>query len=109
VFEPSGAVPRHHVVILVSDEPGGRSRWYHTRGMVKFGRPDVSVRNVPPALEAAVKDLCDRFIEVQAFGAVIAEGQEIKMDALPRGWRCRHGGNLDDPDFNNRHVEIGPS
>jgi hypothetical protein len=108
-FEPAGAVPRHHVVILVSDEPGGRSRWYHTRGMIKFGRPDVSVRNVPPALEAAVRELCERFVDMQAFGAVIAEGQEIKMDALPRGWRCRHGGSLDDPDFNNRHVEIGPS
>jgi hypothetical protein len=108
-FEPAGAVPRHHVVILVSDEPDERSRWYHTRGMLKFGRPDLSVHGVVPELEPAVKDLCERFIEMQAFGAVIPEGQEVRMNGLPPGWRCRHGGDLDDPEFNNRHVEIGPA
>jgi hypothetical protein len=107
-FDPMGAVPRHHVVILVSDEPDQHGRWYHTRGMRKFGRPDISVRHVPPAQEAAVEDLCNRFIEMQAFGAVIQEGQPIKVSGLPSGWRCRHRGDLEDPDFNNVHVEIGP-
>jgi hypothetical protein len=107
-FEPMGAVPRHHVVILVSDEPDGGGRWYHTRGMRKFGRPDLSVHHVPAALDVVVKDLCDRFIEVQAFGSVIPDGQPIKMSGLPSGWHCRHRGDLDDPDFNNVHVEIGP-
>ena len=106
-FEPNGAVPRHHVVILVSDEPGGKGRWYHTRGLRKFGRPDLSVHHVPPKLEDCVQDLCNRFIEMQAFGAVIPEGQAIKMNGLPSGWRCTHGGDLDDPDFNNVHIEIG--
>jgi hypothetical protein len=41
-------------------------------------------------------------------GAVISEGREIKMRSFPSGWRCHHRGDLDDPDFNNRHVEIGP-
>lgn len=108
VFAPAGAVPRHHVFILVSEEEDGRGRWYHTRGMIKFGRPDLSIHNVTPDLEGAVKDLLDRFIEMQAFGGVIPEGQEVRMRSLPSGWRCRHGGDLDDPDFNNRHVEIGP-
>jgi hypothetical protein len=63
---------------------------------------------VTPELEPAVKDLCDRFIEMQAFGAVIPEGQAIKVAGLPSGWRCRHQGDLDDPEFNNRHVAIGP-
>jgi hypothetical protein len=107
-FNPASAVPRHHVVILVSDEPDGRSRWYHTRGMLKFGRPDLSVHNVTPELDAAVIDLCNRLIEMQAFGAVISEGQEIKMAGLPTGWRCHLAGDLDDPDFNNRHLDIGP-
>lgn len=106
-FAPAGAVPRHHVAILVSEEPDGRSRWYHTRGMIKFGRPDLSVHHVPQALEGAVEDLCNRLIELQAFGGVIAEGQEIRLRSLPEGWRCSHAGDLDDPDFNNRHVEIG--
>jgi hypothetical protein len=109
-FEPGeAAVPRHHVVILFSDdEPTPGRRWYHTRGMLKFGRPDLSVHDVTPNLEAAVEDLCARFIEHQALGAVIPEGQEVKMKTLPAGWRCRHAGDLEDPDFNNRHIEIGP-
>lgn len=107
-FEPAGAVPRHHVMILVSEEENAAGRWYHTRGMRKFGRPDLSVHHVPPALESAVEELCNRFIEVQAFGALIADGQAIKMNGLPSGWRCRHRGDLEDPDFNNVHVEIGP-
>jgi hypothetical protein len=107
-FEPMGAVPRHHVVILVSDEQDGDGRWYHTRGMRKFGRPDVSIHHVPLDLEGVVEDLCNRFIEMQAFGAVIEEGQAIKMTGLPSGWRCRHRGDLDDPEFNNVHVDIGP-
>ncbi len=77
--------------------------------MIKFGRPDLSVRGVTRELGPAVEDLCNRFIEMQAFGAVVPEGQEVKMKALPPGWRCRHGGTIDDPDFNNVHLEIGPT
>ncbi len=105
VFEPASALPREHVVILVSDEER-HTKWVHTRGMRKFGRPDLSVRGVPPDHFDAVVDLLNRFIEFQAFGGVIAEGQEIRMQSLLMGMRCTHGGNVDDPDFNNSHVEI---
>jgi hypothetical protein len=105
VFDAGGPVPRHHALILVSEEEAGR-KWIHTRGMRKFGRPDISVRGVQPGEMEALIDLCDRFIEMQAFGAVIAEGQPIRMKALKGDWACFHGGDLDDPDFNNVHVEI---
>jgi hypothetical protein len=107
VFEPAGAVPRNHVVILVSDEPDG-ARWYHTRGLLKFGRPDISVHGVSAELEPAVQDLCGRFIDMQAFGAVVPEGYAVEVAGLPAGWRCSHHGDLEDPDFNNRHFEVGP-
>jgi hypothetical protein len=103
IFEPAAAVPTHHVTILVSDD------WYHTRGMLKFGRPDLSVRGVRADLEEPVIDLLNRFIQMQAFGGVVPEGQPVKMKSLPAGWVCRHRGSLDDPDFNNRHIEIGPA
>jgi hypothetical protein len=74
---------------------------------LKFGRPDVSVHDVDRHLCPVVKDLCERFIEMQAFGAVIPEAQEVTMKGVPSGWRCRHRGDLDDPDFNNRHLEVG--
>ena len=107
LFAPAAPVPRLHVSILISPEAGARDRaWIHTRGMRKFGRPDLSVRHVGSRHHDAVVRLCGRFIEYQAFGGVIPEGREIRMDALPPGGIARHGGELDDPDFNNVHVAI---
>lgn len=104
IFEPNGSVPRNHVMILFSEENG--KLWYHTRGMRKFGRPDLSIHNVPPKYEDAIQDLFDRFIEYQGFGGIIADGQKIKMNTLPEGMWCEIKGDNDDPDFNNKHVEI---
>jgi hypothetical protein len=106
IFAPAGPVPRHHVVLLTSEETPAPLNWFHSRGMRKFGRPDLSIHNVPAKRQEAVIDLCNRFIEWQAFGGVIEEGQEIRMRSLPEGMTCHHAGYLDDPDFNNVHVEI---
>jgi hypothetical protein len=109
LFEPNDSVPRQHVVIFLSGENGGDTNafWCHTRGLRKFARPDLSVHNVPAQNRDAVIDLLNRLVEAQAFGGVIAEGQAIKMQSLPEGMTCHHDGRLDDPDFNNTHIEIG--
>jgi hypothetical protein len=104
VFDPHAAVPRQHVSILWSEDRG--RLWMHTRGMRKFGRPDLSVSGVPPSAREAVIELCNRFIEMMAFGAVVPEGQEIRMKTLPSGLRCHRAGSVEDPDFNNVHLEI---
>jgi len=107
IFQPGGAVPRHHIVILTSEEPEDPSlTWFHTRGMRKFGRPDLSVHRVSLEYREPIIDLFNRFIEFQAFGGIIAEGQEIRMKTLRQGMTCHHAGDLDHPDFNNVHVEI---
>ncbi len=104
IFEPEATNLPKHVVILYSEE--ARERWYHTRGLRKFARPDISVRHVPEEYWRAVIDLCNRFILLQALGGRIPEGQEIRMASLPAGLICHHAGSLDNPDFNNVHVEI---
>lgn len=107
IFTPAEAVPHHHTVILVSEEEETPSlKWFHTRGMRKFGRPDISVHAVPVELEDGVIELCERFIEHQAFGMVVPDGQTIRMASLPCGGVIRHRGNFDDPDFNNVHLEV---
>lgn len=106
IFEPAAAVPGHHTVILISKEEDSSLKWFHTRGMLKFGRPDISVHNVPAALEKGVADLCNRLIEHMAFGLVVPDGQKIKMASLPCGAVVKHGGHPDDPDFNNVHIEV---
>ena len=103
-FESESGSPRQHVVTLVSEDDDGE--WIHTRGLRKFGRPDLSVHKVPREHRDAIFDMLNRFIEFQALGGVIDEGQEIRMDTLPGGMTCHHGGDVDDPDFNNVHVEI---
>jgi hypothetical protein len=103
-FADHQAYPRHHVVILFSEENG--AEWFHTRGMRKYGRPDLSMFGVTPDMRTGVMDMFNRFIEFQAFGGVIEAGREIRMKGLPDGLTCYHRGDLDDPDFNNVHVEI---
>jgi hypothetical protein len=43
---------------------------------------------------------------LQANGGLIPEGEEIRISSLPTGLICHRAGDLDDPDFNNSHVEI---
>lgn len=104
IFNPNGSVPRNHVMILVSEENG--TKWYHTRGLRKFGRPDLSIHNVPEKYEEQVTDLIGRFIEYQGFGGIIPDGQKITMKSLPEGMWCKNEGDFEDLDFNNKHVEI---
>lgn len=106
VLERDEEWPCRHVMILVSEEEDGDGRWYHTRGMRKFGRPDLSMHHVPADLERAVTAMFNRFILLQARGGIVPEGQEVRMATLPPGIRCHHGGDLEDWDFNNVHVEM---
>lgn len=71
-----------------------------------FGRPDLGMFNVTPDLKDGAIEMVNRFIEFQAFGGILEEGKEISMQGLPEGLFCHHAGDLDDPDFNNVHVEI---
>jgi hypothetical protein len=104
IFEPGEPRPQEHTVILVSDAAGGT--WLHTRGLRQYGRPDLSVRGVGERYIDAVTHMIERFIETQAFGGVVQNGQEVHMRGLPPGGVCRLAGNLDDPDFNNVHIEV---
>lgn len=104
IFAPNGSVPRNHVLILYSEENG--LKWYHTRGLRKFGRPDLSIHDVPSQYEDAIYDLFNRFIEYEGFGGIIQEKQAIKLASLPSGMWCENKGDFDDLDFNNKHIEI---
>jgi hypothetical protein len=105
VFEPARMTPTEHVAILLSQEADG-TLWFHTRGLRKFGRPDLSMHHAEPRHQDAVVEMFNRFIEYQAFGGRIPEGQKVRMNSLPDDLVCIHGGHEDDPDFNNIHVEI---
>ena len=105
VFEPGQPAPRRHTVVLVSAEDSS-TKWFHTRGMRKFGRPDISVHNVPPELEDGAMDLCNRLIDYQASGHIVRDGQEVRLSSLPMGGVIHNAGDLEDPDFNNVHLDV---
>ena len=107
LFDPVPPMPLRHVSVLYSeDEADAGLLWIHTRGMRKFGRPDISIRGVAPRFRESCIDLCKRFAEIQALGASISEGEEVRVAALPAGGVIQHCGSLDDPDFNNVHFEV---
>nr|ALS91711.1 MetaGeneMark_Unknown Function [uncultured bacterium] len=66
----------------------------------------MSVRGVGPKYADAVSLMIERFIEFQALGGVIRNGNGVESKALPPGGICHHAGSPDDPDFNNVHVEV---
>ena len=105
VFAPGQPLPHLHTIILSSEDENG-TQWLHTRGMRKFGRPDLSIHRVSSRYREAAIGLLNRFIEYQADGAVIADGQPVRMAPFPSGMYCVHAGEADDPDFNNSHIEI---
>ncbi len=104
VFDTEWPSLQRHVLILASEVDN--AEWLHTRGMRKFGRPDLSIHDVAPEHREAVVGMIQHFIEYQALGGRVAEGEEVRIEGLPAGMTCHHRGHVDDPDFNNRHVEI---
>ena len=53
---------QNHVVILCSPEESGKSFWLHTRGMAKFGRPDISVHDVSEDKLNDYKQVIDQMV-----------------------------------------------
>jgi len=98
-----GAPPRNHVLILRNAEDAGRSH-VHSRGLRKFGRPDLSFRHVPDAQAEQAGALCERLVELAALGARFVEGQPLEVDGLPGELIAHPGGSFDDPRFNNTRV-----
>ncbi len=94
---------RDHVLMLCDGDPRVPGRLHvHTRGLRKFARPDLSLRQVPATARAAAGELLQRLAEWQALGGCLHAGQivqagEVTLSAIP-------GGHAGDPAFNNTHV-----
>ncbi|MFC5436550.1 hypothetical protein ACFPME_08275 [Rhodanobacter umsongensis] len=99
-----GAPPRNHVLILCSGEEAADRSWVHTRGMRKFGRPDISLHHVPERDVDRAGVLCERLVELLSLGANFGAGHKLEVDGVPEGLVARPGGSLDDPEFNNTHI-----
>jgi hypothetical protein len=102
-FEPDEPDPQRHVMIFYSKESDGF--WLHTRGLLTFGRPDISLRGVADdALDHAF-GMINELIDTQAAGAFLQEGKVVEAPSLGR-FIVRYEGDHDDPEFNNVHIEL---
>jgi len=101
----AAAVPRSHVLVLCQDDVGGTA-WIKTRGLRKFARPDISIRRVPQADVQRAGAVAARLADLQARGMRFGDGSTVDVEGLPGGLKIKRGGSLDDPEFNNTHLEI---
>lgn len=99
------AEPRNHVLITCHDDESATAR-IRTRGMRKFARPDVSIRNVPRTEVQRAGAVAARVVELEARGMRFGDGSTVAADGLPEDLRITNAGSLDDPEFNNRHIEL---
>jgi hypothetical protein len=102
-FSADDLAVANHVVTLISGD------WLHTRGLRKFGRPDISIHGVSAGGRDSALALIQRTIDFQAHGGVIDPHREIVVHGHPEGMRFEAhlaDGDLDDPDFNNMWVEV---
>jgi hypothetical protein len=99
------AAPRNHVLVLCQDDAGGTA-WIKTRGMRKFARPDISIRRVPQADVQRAGAVAARLVDLQARGMRFGDDSTVDVEGLPGGLKIKRGGALDDPEFNNTHLEL---
>jgi hypothetical protein len=103
-FTPKLPQVFNHVNILCSKESNGL--WLHTRGMRKFGRPDLSIKNVVEDKMELGVEILNRFIETFAYGLTPDETREIKIKGMEKGVFGKILGNYENLDFNNFYFEL---
>ena len=104
IFEPEFN-PWKHVTILISEEADG-SRWLHTRGMRKFGRPDISFHGIGVDKVDDVAAVVNQMIYYGARGAFF--GRDVKLHTQSGKAfvvRPEFVEDFENFDFNNAYYE----
>ncbi|WP_251317923.1 hypothetical protein [Flintibacter muris] len=81
--------------------------WFHTRGMRKFGRPDIGLTGVPQGETQRAVALLNQMIYVEALGAVFTRSVGLHLSECET---CvvhpELTGDLEDPGYNNEHYSL---
>lgn len=86
LFAHGKPVLHEHVMILRT--PQGNGEQFQTRGLRKFGRPDLSVQNVADRYGDAVLELLNLYIGFQTAGGIILDGDIVTLETLPPDGMC---------------------
>ncbi|MGV3624688.1 MAG: hypothetical protein ACO1OB_27965 [Archangium sp.] len=94
------------VNIVVEAEPTSPTATIHTRGLQKFGRPDLVVRDVPGARWDAVAGLLRAIAGSLADGLMLKDGEVQTVDGQQVTFRTL---GKDDLHLNNSALEVLPA
>lgn len=99
-------------LVISEDDRFAPGCWMHTRGMVKFARPDLHIKHVSdtdPRVVQAAANVLNSIAEYLAKGAVIDDGQTMSLgENLPEVTfvESPDDSECDEPHFNNAALEI---
>ena len=98
--------PKKHVNIFVSDDDDN-TYWFHTRGLAKFGRPDLSLHKIKKEEIDKMKSVLDLLIDYEGHGAYFKD--EVKV-VTPEGEtyviKTEFVDDFHNPDFNNAYFNL---
>lgn len=93
-----------HVQVFVSQE--GDGVWLHTRGMLKYGRPDISITKIPKPKTHEMKLLVDQMIYYEAMGAMLLQPAKFKTSMGCYEVHLIFYNDFENYDFNNAFIEV---
>ena len=99
--------PFTHISPMMGKQEDGI--WLHTRGMRKFGRPDISISGVPEDDLQAAQEMAQEMVPIQAIGGAwldkVITYQTCKGDAKlnPHDYYTE---GMDNPMYNNNFFDI---
>lgn len=98
--------PYDHVTIFTSEMEDG-SVWLHTRGMRKFGRPDISIQEVKKSEIDCAAQIVNQMLYYGAVGVFFARPVKLHTHS---GLTCivkpQFVNEPDNPDFNNSYYHV---
>ena len=98
--------PWVHASILSSPMEDG-TLWLHTRGMLKFGRPDIGLKGVQQSEQGRAAEIFQQMIFCEAQGAAFPRPAKLHLGT---GGACTVfpalAGDRGDPDYNNEHYSL---
>lgn len=97
-----------HVKILISKMEDGNI-WLHTRGLRKFGRPDISIENVPESEENKVVRIANQMIYYSSLGVLF--NKKVKLHLYKDKEEAviinpKFVGDYENVDFNNAYCKL---
>lgn len=98
--------PYQHVTILVSEVVEG-IYWLHTRGMRKFGRPDIGIENVDAEEIEDAAQVINQMIYYGSLGAFFSRATKLHTHTGKAYIvKPEFVEDFDNPDYNNAYYQL---